>query len=44
MSEHRIDVEDRDGVRLVAFDRPEVRNAFDAAMYGAVTASLVGAL
>jgi enoyl-CoA hydratase/carnithine racemase len=44
VSEHRIDVEDRDGVRLVAFDRPEVRNAFDAAMYGAVTASLVGAL
>jgi naphthoate synthase len=28
LSPHRVDVEDRDGVRLVAFDRPEVRNAF----------------
>jgi enoyl-CoA hydratase/carnithine racemase len=44
VSEHRIDVEDADGVRLIAFDRPEVRNAFDAAMYGAVTGALAGAL
>ncbi|MGA8726117.1 MAG: enoyl-CoA hydratase/isomerase family protein [Acidimicrobiales bacterium] len=44
MSEHRIVVEDRDGVRLVAFDRPETRNAFDAAMYDAVTRALSGAL
>ena len=44
MSEHRVEVEDADGVRLVAFDRPEVRNAFDAAMYGAVNDALVGAL
>jgi enoyl-CoA hydratase/carnithine racemase len=42
--EHRIVVEDAEGVRLVAFDRPEVRNAFDAAMYEAVTAALAGAL
>jgi enoyl-CoA hydratase/carnithine racemase len=44
LNEHRIDVEDGDGVRLVAFDRPEVRNAFDAAMYQAVTEALAGAL
>jgi enoyl-CoA hydratase/carnithine racemase len=42
--EHRIVVEDADGVRLVAFDRPEVRNAFDTAMYEAVTGALGGAL
>ncbi len=30
-SAHRVEVEDADGVRLLAFDRPEVRNAFDAA-------------
>ncbi len=42
--EHRVDVEDGEGVRLVAFNRPEVRNAFDAAMYRAVTEALVGAL
>jgi enoyl-CoA hydratase/carnithine racemase len=41
---HRIDVEDASGVRLIAFDRPEVRNAFDAAMYAAVTEALAGAL
>ena len=29
-------------MRLIAFDRPEVRNAFDAAMYRAVTAALSG--
>jgi enoyl-CoA hydratase/carnithine racemase len=40
----RIQVEDDDGVRLITFDRPEARNAFDAAMYGAVTAALAGAL
>ena len=44
MSEHRIDIEDDAGVRLITFDRPEVRNAFDAAMYRAVTDALVGAL
>ena len=44
MSEHRIVVEDGDGVRLIAFDRPEMRNAFDAAMYGAVGEALSGAL
>ncbi len=44
MSEHRIDVEDDQGVRLIAFDRPEVRNAFDQAMYAAVTEALAGAL
>jgi enoyl-CoA hydratase/carnithine racemase len=44
LSEHRIDVEGGDGVRLVAFDRPEVRNAFDGAMYAAVTGALAGAL
>lgn len=44
MNDHRIDIEDGDGVRLIAFDRPEVRNAFDAAMYAAVTEALTGAL
>jgi enoyl-CoA hydratase/carnithine racemase len=44
LSPHRIDVEDAAGVRLVAFDRPEVRNAFDSAMYTAVTGALTGAL
>ena len=33
-----------DQVRLIAFDRPEARNAFDAAMYRAVTGALAGAL
>jgi enoyl-CoA hydratase/carnithine racemase len=41
---HRVEVEDSDGVRLIAFDRPEARNAFDAAMYGAVTEALAGSL
>ena len=41
---HRIDVEDSDGVRLVAFDRDSARNAFDAAMYHAVNGALVDAL
>jgi enoyl-CoA hydratase/carnithine racemase len=44
MSEHRVAIEDDEGVRLIAFDRPEVLNAFDAAMYGAVTEALAGAL
>ncbi len=44
MSEHRVDVEDDAGVRLIAFNRPGVRNAFDAGMYGAVTGALVAAL
>ena len=37
-------VEDDAGVRLIAFDRPEVRNAFDSAMYRAVTEALVASL
>jgi enoyl-CoA hydratase/carnithine racemase len=41
---HRIVIEDAEGVRVITFDRPEVRNAFDAAMYEAVTAALAGAL
>jgi enoyl-CoA hydratase/carnithine racemase len=44
VTQHRVDVEDVDGVRLIAFDRPEARNAFDAPMYEAVTAALAGAL
>ncbi|MGH9078844.1 MAG: enoyl-CoA hydratase/isomerase family protein [Acidimicrobiales bacterium] len=44
MSSSRVDVEDDDGVRLVAFDRPEVLNAFDAAMYEATSAALDAAL
>jgi enoyl-CoA hydratase/carnithine racemase len=44
VSERRIATEDDGGVRLIAFDRPEVRNAFDAAMYRAVTEALDGAL
>ena len=44
MTQHRVDVEDENGVRLIAFDRPEARNAFDAPMYEAVTAALAGAL
>jgi enoyl-CoA hydratase/carnithine racemase len=44
VSERRIDVDDDAGVRLIAFDRPEVRNAFDSAMYTAVTDALAGAL
>ncbi|HUE06740.1 MAG TPA: enoyl-CoA hydratase/isomerase family protein [Acidimicrobiales bacterium] len=38
---NRIEVEDAaPGVRLIAFNRPEVRNAFDTAMYKEVTAAL----
>jgi len=43
VTEHRVDVEDGEGVRLIAFDRPEVRNAFDVAMYQAVTTALAEA-
>jgi enoyl-CoA hydratase/carnithine racemase len=43
VSDHRVDIEDGDGVRLIAFDRPEVRNAFDLAMYRAVAGALVTA-
>jgi enoyl-CoA hydratase/carnithine racemase len=39
--DHRIQIDDAGpGVRLIAFDRPEVRNAFDTAMYREVTAAL----
>ncbi len=44
MSEHRVDIDHVDRVRVIAFDRPEVRNAFDGAMYLAVTGALVDAL
>jgi enoyl-CoA hydratase/carnithine racemase len=36
----RITVDDRAGVRLITFNRPEVRNAFDTAMYHEVTEAL----
>jgi len=40
----RVETEDAaDGVRVIAFNRPEVRNAFDTAMYQEVTAALRGA-
>lgn len=40
----RIEVEDgAEGVRVIAFNRPEVRNAFDTAMYQEVTAALLRA-
>jgi enoyl-CoA hydratase/carnithine racemase len=39
-AESRIAVDDQGGVRIVTFDRPEVRNAFDLAMYRAVTGCL----
>lgn len=38
---HRIEIEETaPGVRMIAFDRPEVRNAFDTVMYKEVTAAL----
>jgi enoyl-CoA hydratase/carnithine racemase len=41
MPESRIDIEDAaPGVRVIAFNRPEVRNAFDTAMYQEVTTAL----
>jgi enoyl-CoA hydratase/carnithine racemase len=39
----RIDIDDvtgTDGVRVITFNRPEMRNAFDSAMYGEVTQAL----
>lgn len=37
----RVDIEEpAPGVRVIAFDRPEVRNAFDTAMYHEVTRAL----
>jgi enoyl-CoA hydratase/carnithine racemase len=39
----RIRVEDRGHVRIVSFDRPHARNAFDVAMYRAAADSLAGA-
>ena len=37
----RVEIEDAaPGVRVIAFNRPEVRNAFDTAMYREVTAAL----
>ncbi len=42
--EHRVELEFDDGVLLLAFDRPEARNAFDSAMYRAVVGGLSGAL
>jgi enoyl-CoA hydratase/carnithine racemase len=43
-SASRIDIENpADGVRLIAFNRPEVRNAFDTSMYLQVTKALVDA-
>ena len=37
----RVEIEDATpGVRVIAFNRPEVRNAFDTAMYQEVTAAL----
>jgi enoyl-CoA hydratase/carnithine racemase len=44
MSTGRVDVADDQGVRLVAFDRPEVLNAFDTAMYQATSDALTAAL
>ncbi|HEX4217997.1 MAG TPA: enoyl-CoA hydratase-related protein [Acidimicrobiales bacterium] len=35
-----IETEDAGGVRLIAFNRPEVRNAFNVAMYRAVAAAI----
>jgi len=41
MSDNRIEVEEAaPGVRVIAFNRPAVRNAFDTAMYKEVTAAL----
>jgi enoyl-CoA hydratase/carnithine racemase len=44
VSVHRIEVEDAGGVRLITFDRPEARNAFDTPMYLAVNQALLDAL
>jgi len=42
--DHRIELEFVDRVLVLAFDRPEARNAFDSAMYRAVAGALSGAL
>ena len=42
-ADHRIELEFLDHVLVVAFDRPEARNAFDRAMYRAVAGALSGA-
>ena len=42
--DHRIELEFVDHVLIIAFDRPEARNAFDRAMYRAVAGALSGAL
>ena len=41
---HRVELEFLDEVLVIAFDRPEARNAFDSAMYRAVAGALSGAL
>jgi len=38
-----LDVSDDDGVRVLAFDRPDVRNAFNFPLYRAVTEAVVDA-
>ena len=41
MSDNRIEIEEAaPGVRVIAFNRPQVRNAFDTTMYHEVTAAL----
>lgn len=40
---HRVTVADRGAVRVITLDRPEARNAFDAAMYRALLEALVSA-
>ena len=42
--DHRIELEFIDEILVIAFDRPEARNAFDSAMYRAVAGALSGAL
>ncbi len=44
MASDRIEIDGgAPGVRIIAFNRPEVRNAFDTAMYQEVTAALLAA-
>ena len=38
-----IRVEDTDRVRVVTFDRPEARNAFNEALYDAVAEAVISA-
>jgi enoyl-CoA hydratase/carnithine racemase len=42
--DHRVELEFIGHVLVIAFDRPDARNAFDAAMYRAVAGALSGAL